>query len=152
LSLFPRPNTVLLVDDSADDGFILKWAFRHADRLKIICILTTGEEALAYFQRVGKYSNHDLFPIPEGLLLDMYLPGLSGIQFLRELTEKRLCRPKRIILLTTDPHPQDIRQAFSLGAQMFQSKAADAGRMKEFVKRLERSLAQEPETFRACSS
>ena len=48
-------------------------------------IVRTGEEALDYLLGEGEYSNRNRYPLPDLILLDLKLPGISGIDVLREI-------------------------------------------------------------------
>ena len=69
---------VLIVDDDEDDRDLFCIAV-HELEPKINCILArNGEEALQGLQL-------EKFPKPDVIFLDLNMPRLNGIQFLREL-------------------------------------------------------------------
>lgn len=61
---------------------------------------------------------------PDGLLLDISLPGLNGIEAVREISRRKW--PIRIIMVTMLTHPAYASEAMSAGASGFVPKTATA--------------------------
>lgn len=108
----PQKKKVLLVDD---DQFLValyqKSALAHPVDLKVAF---SGEDALAML-REG-YA-------PDNILLDINMPGMSGIEVLRAIREEKLSPNADITILSNTAqveYEDDYRQ---LGIQRFISKA-----------------------------
>lgn len=98
-----RP-TALIVDDSDISREILKNIFAGHYTIEEA---DNGEEGLA--RLVGK---------PEGfslLLLDVVMPGMSGIDVLRELNRRGLTREIPVFLITAETNSDVLREAYELG-------------------------------------
>ena len=98
----PTPKTVLLVEDDEDIVVTLSkrlesWGLRVVGAL-------TGPEALAAMERAR----------PDVILLDLLMPGMSGIDVLEELRSRGAAPP--VIVLTALP-VRDARDALRLGAR-----------------------------------
>jgi DNA-binding NarL/FixJ family response regulator len=101
----PRPLfRILLVDD--DDIVRAALAVRLAQQggLQTVGSVANGEAALLAADRLK----------PDLVILDLCLPGLSGIDTLRALV--RACPPIRIIVLSARQSPEQVQQAFDAGA------------------------------------
>jgi DNA-binding NarL/FixJ family response regulator len=60
---------------------------------------------------------------PDVVILDIRLPGLSGIDVLKNIRAKKL--PIRVIMLTNYPYPQYRKKCEELGADYFFDKVAE---------------------------
>lgn len=101
---------ILLVEDEANIleaiGFILTrdgWDVQGHGK---------GETALAEIERVA----------PDVLVLDIMLPGRSGLEILRDLRARASMRDLPVLLLTAKGQTKDREQAMALGANAFLTK------------------------------
>lgn len=87
------PLRVLVVDDSALYRQLVRNVLRDVPRVDVVGVAKTGEEALELVEELG----------PDLVTLDVRMPGLNGIEVLRELKRRR-SRTKAVMLssLTAD--------------------------------------------------
>jgi CheY-like chemotaxis protein len=114
--LNPLPMVhVLIVDDDEDDRDLLTIAIHELDP-KVNCILArNGEEALQGL-RQQKLSKPDL------IFLDLNMPRISGVQFLRELKADRSVQDIPVVIYTTSKQEGDLEMSKKLGAVHFLTK------------------------------
>ena len=100
--------TVLLVDDDEAVNFINERVLRKTGVADRIVAVTGGQEALDYI--VGEQ-------VPDLILLDINMPGMSGWEFLEkfEQLEERYRTPTVIMMLTTSLNPDDEARGRALG-------------------------------------
>ena len=60
---------------------------------------------------------------PDVVILDIRLPGKSGIDVLKDIRDKKL--PIRVIMLTNYPYPQYRKKCEELGADYFFDKVTE---------------------------
>jgi DNA-binding NarL/FixJ family response regulator len=60
---------------------------------------------------------------PDVVILDIRLPGMNGIDVLKDIRTKKL--PIRVIMLTNYPYPQYRKKCEALGADYFFDKVAE---------------------------
>lgn len=77
-----------------------------------------GEEALAYL------SNSDREK-PCIILLDINMPVMNGIEFLREMKRNEQLRRYPVVVLTTSQEQQDKLSSFNLGVAGYMAKPVD---------------------------
>ena len=75
---------VLIIDDSEDDVFLTRTMIeRHArDQVGQLQVLGGGPEGLDYFEQAAAGVSPEKPADPDVLLLDLYMPLLSGEEFL----------------------------------------------------------------------
>jgi len=115
----PEQAVILLVEDRNDDVYLVRRALSKADVRNPFFVVQNGEEALAYLDGLGKYSNRDEFPLPDIMLLDLKMPRMDGYEVLRAVRSKPDFKALRIIVLTSSEDLNDVNKAYELGANSF---------------------------------
>jgi CheY-like chemotaxis protein len=112
--------SVLLADDSSEDRFLFKGSLWHTTRLRLVAEAEDGREAIDYFEGCGQFADREKFPLPDLLLLDLNMPRVDGFEVLTWL--QRRAFDHFTVVLTDSMHPEDIKRALDLGADLFQMK------------------------------
>ena len=68
--------------------------------------------------------------MPEIILLDWHMPGMSGHEFLAQIQTIKSDRKPTIVYCTTENDPADLRRAFAGGAEAFLMKPFDRASLK----------------------
>jgi CheY-like chemotaxis protein len=110
----PNEKLVLIVEDNEDDVFMLQHAFRKAGITNPIHVVRTGEDAIAYLAGADRYSDWNRFPLTSIVLLDLKLPGLSGLDVLAWIRKTSGLQNLRVTILTGASFGQQIKQASEL--------------------------------------
>ncbi len=76
---------------------------------------------------------------PDVVILDIRLPGKSGIEVLKDIRGKKL--PIRVIMLTNYPYPQYRKKCEELGADYFIDKVTEIEKVTEVIKQLVKNKA-----------
>lgn len=71
---------------------------------------------------------------PDVVILDIRLPGLSGIDVLKDIRAKNLS--SRVIMLTNYPYPQYRKICEELGADYFIDKVTEIEKVTEAIEQL----------------
>ena len=127
--------TILIVDD--DDGHT-ELVRRNLLRVGIdnqIVALSTGKLALDYVFGRGAYADRAL----HGellILLDINMPGLDGVEVLRQIKAHPTARRIPVIMLTTTDNPREINRCYELGCSVYITKPVDPAAFVEAVRRL----------------
>ena len=87
---------ILLVDDDPVSNFLAK---KNLEKLgfKQVKPVENGQEALDYLD----------YEAPDLLFLDLNMPVMDGLEFLRQTKEKDLLDKIRVIVLTSSIRPED---------------------------------------------
>ncbi|MEL7530705.1 MAG: response regulator [Bacteroidota bacterium] len=98
-------RTILLVDDDKVDVMTVKRAIRKLNISNPLEVTSNGEEAIAYLKDPNKAS-------PGLILLDINMPRMNGIEFLREREKDVSLKKIPVIMLTSSREDQDRLDSF----------------------------------------
>jgi CheY-like chemotaxis protein len=129
--------TILLVEDEESDAALLCRGFEKTRVLNPIVHLRNGDEALAYLAGVGAYGDRRKFPLPALILLDLKLPGMTGLQILQWMRTQPVRRIP-VAVLTSDEDPATINAAYDLGANSYLVKPGDPEHIARMVQAIQR--------------
>jgi CheY-like chemotaxis protein len=121
----------LLVEDNEDHVVLIRRAFTKSKVVNPLQVVRSGEEAIAYLEGTGRYSNRDEFPLPAVVLLDLKLMGMDGFEVLRWIRQQPGLRALRIVVLTSSTEIRDVNLAYQIGANSFLVKPVD---FEDFVR------------------
>jgi CheY-like chemotaxis protein len=122
-------QTILLVDDSENDLFLLRRAFKKAEFHCLLQEVHNGEEAIAYLKGECLYGDRSHYPLPSVMLLDLNMPMKNGFDVLTWARAQPAFRSLPITVLTASMRPEDVERAFQLGATSYLVKP---GNLEDF--------------------
>lgn len=119
---------ILVVDDEMDMKTLFEQRFRKEIRTHEMefAFANSGEEALSYLQRL----QHEAVLI----LSDINMPGMSGLELLKEIKTRYNHPPPVVMMITAYGDPENYKQAVTLGADDFLTKPIDFSLLKEKLK------------------
>lgn len=119
---------ILVVDDETDVKVLFEQRFRKEIRSGEMNFLFafSGEQALEYL----KANEHEAVLI----LSDINMPGMSGLELLREIKERYEKPPPVVMMITAYGDLDNYNQAMKLGADDFLTKPVDFTLLKEKLK------------------
>ncbi len=117
-----EPDNVLIVEDEEAHATLTERAIRKAGHANSIEIVRDGEEALDYLFHRGKYHEASQFPSPGLIFMDIKLPGIDGIEVLKQIKNHPDLKKIPVIMLTTSKREEDIANAYSNYANSYLTK------------------------------
>jgi len=130
-----RHVTILVVDDDEGHTELVRRNLRRSGINNPIVTLTTGAEALDYVLRRDAYASRgttaDLL-----VLLDINMPGLDGVEVLRQIKADSEARKIPVLMLTTTDDPREINRCYELGCNIYITKPVDPSAFMEAIQRL----------------
>ena len=117
------PGTILLVEDEPADARLLIRAFTRAGVLNPIKHLFRGDEALAFLEGINQYADRREHPLPILIILDLKLPGMSGLELMRWIRLQRELRRIPVLVLTGQKDDKFIEAAYDAGANSYLLKS-----------------------------
>jgi CheY-like chemotaxis protein len=122
---------ILLVEDDPGDARVIIEAFgSHAGRLSVVHV-ESGDEALRYLR-----SNENA--LPDLVLLDLNLPGMSGMELLGVIKSDAALGRIPALILTNSQNEQHIAHAHALQADCYLVKPFGLEAMRAMVHAIER--------------
>jgi CheY-like chemotaxis protein len=107
-----RALNMLLVEDDELDVMNVERAFKKNHISNPLFIASNGIEALAMLRGQNGYAA--IPPTRRIILLDVNMPRMGGIEFLRELRADPELAPTTVIVLTTSDEDRDKVEAYKL--------------------------------------
>jgi two-component system chemotaxis response regulator CheY len=120
---------ILVVDDEKDIQALFEQRFRKEIKAGEIefAFAFSGEEAIDYMNQL----DHSAVLI----LSDINMPGMSGLELLKNIKQKYFRPPPVVMMITAYGDDENHNQAMKLGADDFLTKPIDFMALKERLKR-----------------
>ena len=109
-------KTVLLVEDNADDVFLMQRVFKKAQITLPLQVVTDGKQAISFLEGTGDYHDRQLHPLPDLIFLDLKLPFLHGFVVLAWIRKQVRLNEVRVVILTSSMEDQDREKAEAFGS------------------------------------
>ncbi len=124
-----KPKPILLVEDDNVDAMTVKRAARDLKVGHPVIHLVNGEEAMKYLTRPDMEK-------PFVVLLDLNMPKMNGIEFLKIMKTHPELKTIPVIVLTTSKEQRDILGSFELGASGYMVKPVDYPKFVDILSRI----------------
>jgi CheY-like chemotaxis protein len=121
---------ILLAEDDSVDAMTVKRALKDLKVTNQLVHTTNGEEALEYLRNKDN-------TIPCLILLDLNMPKMNGIEFLKITKADDLLKKIPVVVLTTSREEQDIVESFKLSVAGYMVKAVDYKKFVEIVRTID---------------
>jgi CheY-like chemotaxis protein len=108
---------IFYVEDDMDFAFIMESALMEVKKEISMQIIENGNDALLRLEELSVRKVK-----PKLILLDLNLPGISGLDLLKQIKDMPFLRYVPVILFSTSDNPQDIKSSLEFGANAFVSK------------------------------
>jgi len=129
----PKSVDILLVEDNADHVELIVKALRNNNVLNEVHVAISGEEAMDFLYQRGAYVDAAR---PGLILLDIKLPGMDGIEFLRRIKADPKLKLIPVVVLTTSGSEKEIAESYNCGANSYIVKPVDFERFAKVIKEL----------------
>lgn len=126
---------ILLVEDNSDDIELTMHAFKQARFANRIQVVSDGQEALHYLFCEGKFADRPVGN-PQIVLLDLYLPKVSGLEVLRRMKADERTHDIPVIVLTISQVFSDFAECQRLGVETYVVKPLNFLRLSQVTPRL----------------
>lgn len=118
-----QPGVILAIEDDSDDVELLRLALAQGNFPCKLISVPFARDAIRYLGSVGEYADETRFSRPALIVLDLSLPGMSGMDFLTWARAEPNIPP--IVILTYSHLKEDRQLATKLGAKAYFIKSLD---------------------------
>ncbi len=118
---------ILLVEDDREDAMTVKRAFKDIKVTNGLIHVVNGEEALEYLRSESNKK-------PCVILLDLKMPKMDGIEFLKIAKADEGLKKIPVVMLTTSKEEQDVVESFKLSVAGYIVKPADYKKFVEAIR------------------
>ena len=129
----PKSVDILLIEDNPDHVELIIKALRNNNVLNEVHVVTSGEAAMDFLYQRGEYVNAAR---PGLILLDIKLPGMDGMEFLRRIKADPKLKLIPVVVLTTSGSEKEIAESYNCGANSYIVKPVDFERFAKVIKEL----------------
>jgi CheY-like chemotaxis protein len=132
-----------MVEDSATDAELALRAFQRARIANPLTVVSSSEQALAFLFGTGAYAKRGPTR-PLLILLDLQLPGMSGLDFLSQVKSDQRTWEIPIVSLSMTKSAPVITMCLQRGVENHIIKPVDFAALVRVTKRLKLNLAMVP--------
>ena len=113
--------TILLVEDDEGHSHLIRKNLRRSGFTNEVIPFSNGQAVLDYLFSEGAYHGQ-AEPRPLLMLLDLNMPGLSGLQVLERIKSDERTRRIPVIILTTTDDQREMSRCYDLGCNLYITK------------------------------
>lgn len=125
--LMKNNNPILLVEDDKVDAMTVKRALKEVNVKNKLIVVENGEEALTHLR-------NDQNGRPCIILLDLNMPKMNGIEFLKVAKNEDKIKSIPVVVLTTSKADQDRLDSFKFSVVGYMIEPVDYMQFVETVK------------------
>ncbi|MCP4156205.1 MAG: response regulator [bacterium] len=125
---------LLLVEDDDVDAENVVRAFKKNKITNPLYTVCNGEDALAFLRHDPPYQNKPEYPRPGIILLDLNMPVMNGIEFLKIIKADKQFKSIPVVVLTTSREESDRVESFDLSVAGYILKPVDFDKFVDTVK------------------
>ena len=117
---------ILLVEDDRVDVMTIERVFNDTKITNQLIVMSNGQEALGYLKNGNNRK-------PCLILLDLNMPKMNGLEFLKTIKENEALKRIPAIVFTVSKEDNNITKSFKLGAAGYMVKPVDYKKFVEII-------------------
>ncbi len=133
-----RPLRILVAEDDPGDVLLMERALSKTGVEVPIRFVNDGQQAIDYLKRKPPFHDESTNPRPTLVLLDLKMPRMSGFDVLKWVRRHHALRNLLVVVFTSSEDPEDMRRAYSLGADSYLVKPQDPADFIDSMRDLEK--------------
>ena len=121
---------ILLIEDDNVDVMTVKRAIRDLKVTNQLVSMGDGEEAIEYLRTEG-------ITKPCIILLDLNMPKMDGVEFLKIVKADEALKKIPVVILTTSNSDRDVIESFERGAAGYMVKSVDYEKFVDTIREID---------------
>ena len=126
-------SKILIIDDDTDDVEILSDAFSKSG-VESVHYVHSAMEAFIYLEQL------DSGEMPKLIVTDMYLPGITGAEFLVDLKKMKPYKDIHVVVLSTIKSAVEIERYKQMGAVDYLQKPSSYEEYLQVAERIKKRI------------
>jgi len=123
-------NPILLIEDDDVDAMTVQRAFKDLGLRNQLVHITNGRDALEYLRNNSSTK-------PCIILLDLNMPQMDGIEFLKTVKADEILKMIPVVVLTTSKDTKDKVESFNLSVAGYMTKPLDYKNFVDTIKTID---------------
>jgi CheY-like chemotaxis protein len=119
---------IFLADDDADDRDIFRDAITEVVPDFNLELIVNGEKLICFLESSTTK--------PDIIFLDLNMPMKNGFECLEEIRKNKKLRSLPIIIYSTTANPEQVKNTFARGANLFWQKPSDYNSIKKMLEKI----------------
>ena len=113
-------TTFLLVEDDPNDVFLVRSVFETEGHCRLQRV-EDGQEAIDYLMGRKSFSDRSKYPLPDVVLLDLKMPRINGLEFLKWLRHEspNSLHLLPVVVMSSSNDPKDVEAAYEFGVNSY---------------------------------
>lgn len=128
--------TLLIVDDDENARFLAQTIFESLATRYKVQLASNANEAIDYLKGRGQFANRKKFEFPSYIITDLQMTPGDGFDLLEFLKNNPALSVIPVVMLSSSEDPDDIRQAYLLGASSFFVKPPTIAGLKTLLRKI----------------
>lgn len=128
--------TLLVIEDARDEAILVGLAARRCHPGLLVRTVHDGFEGAAYLSGVAPFEDRDEDPLPDLIILDLFMPEVDGFALLNWIRKKPDLAEIPVVVLTSSGRRDDETRARWLGAEVVYRKPTDLNELGDVVKEI----------------
>jgi CheY-like chemotaxis protein len=125
---------ILLVEDNPSDAELALRALKKNNLANNVIRVCDGEEALDFIFAREPFKTRERLNIPKLILLDLKLPKVDGLEFLKIIKDDPITKLIPVVVLTSSVEESDMIESYRLGVNSYIVKPVDFDKFIESVR------------------
>lgn len=114
---------ILLVEDTEEHALLIRRGLERGMLRHRLFWVDDGEKGLDFLYHRAEYSDEKEYPRPDVILLDLRLPGISGVEVLEQIRGEEKLKDIPVAVMTVSDQDEDILRCTRAGAQGYALKS-----------------------------
>lgn len=124
---------MVLIEDSLIDARITIESLKHCGIHHRLSLFRDGADAIDFLNREGIYKKA---PVPDVILLDLFLPDITGVELLRRLRDDAILSGIPVVVLTSSDDGSDQQECEQLGVTSYIRKPFNEEKFLSVIRRI----------------
>jgi two-component system response regulator len=125
---------ILLVEDNPSDAELAMRALKKNNLANNVIRVCDGEEALDYIFARRQFKSRERLNIPKLILLDLKLPKIDGLEFLKIIKDDPITKLIPVVVLTSSIEESDMIESYRVGVNSYIVKPVDFDKFIDSVR------------------